>query len=126
MKSLTVTENGSGKTEVYYFRPDGGISSIYGIAEGDTSKVASYVYKGDKIPSDKKGTIEAALGSLKEAVKSQNASDIDRYTEQLNNAWHAASEDMAKAAQGGQQAGPQGPQPGPQNQGPDDQGPDEQ
>ena len=79
---------------------------------------------GDKIPSDKKGAIETALGSLKEAVKSQNASDIDRYTEQLNNAWHAASEDMAKAAQGGQQAGPQGPQPGPQ--GPDDQGPDEQ
>ena len=81
---------------------------------------------GDKIPSDKKGAIETALGSLKEAVKSQNASDIDRYTEQLNNAWHAASEDMAKAAQGGQQAGPQGPQSGPQNQGPDDQGPDEQ
>ena len=81
---------------------------------------------GDKIPSDKKGAIETALGSLKEAVKSQNASDIDRYTEQLNNAWHAASEDMAKAAQGGQQAGPQGPQPGPQNQGPYDQGPDEQ
>ena len=81
---------------------------------------------GDKIPSDKKGAIETALGSLKEAVKSQNVSDIERYTEQLNNAWHAASEDMAKAAQGGQQAGPQGPQPGPQNQGPDDQGPDEQ
>ena len=81
---------------------------------------------GDKIPSDKKGTIEAALGSLKEAVKSQNVSDIERYTEQLNNAWHAASEDIAKAAQGGQQAGPQGPQSGPQNQGPDDQGPDEQ
>ena len=80
---------------------------------------------GDKIPSDKKGAIETALGSLKEAVKSQNVSDIDRYTEQLNNAWHAASEDMAKAAQGGQQAGPQGPQQGPQN-GPDDQGPDEQ
>ena len=80
---------------------------------------------GDKIPSDKKGAIDTALGSLKEAVKSQNVSDIDRYTEQLNNAWHAASEDMAKAAQGGQQAGPQGPQQGPQN-GPDDQGPDEQ
>ena len=80
---------------------------------------------GDKIPSDKKGAIETALGSLKEAVKSQNVSDIDRYTEQLNNAWHAASEDMAKAAQGGQQAGPQGPQQGPQN-GLDDQGPDEQ
>ena len=49
VKSLTVTENGSGKTDVYYFRPDGGISSIYEIAEGDTSKVASYVYKGDKL-----------------------------------------------------------------------------
>ena len=79
---------------------------------------------GDKIPSDKKGAIETALGSLKESVKSQNVADIDRYTEQLNNAWHAASEDMAKAAQGGPQAGPQGPQSGPQN--PDDQGPDEQ
>ena len=79
---------------------------------------------GDKIPSDKKGAIETALGSLKEAVKSQNISDIERYTEALNNAWHAASEDMAKAAgaqQGGPQAGPQGPQ-----NGPDDQGPDEQ
>ena len=81
---------------------------------------------GDKIPSDKKGAIESALASLKEAVKSQNVSDVDRYTEQLNNAWHAASEDMAKAAQGGQQTGPQGPQQGPQGQGPDDQGPDEQ
>jgi len=86
---------------------------------------------GDKIPADKKGAIETSLNSLKEAVKSQNISDIDKYTEDLNNAWHAASEDMAKAAQAGQ-AGPQnpfngqaGPQQGPQN-GPDDQGVDEQ
>ena len=47
---------------------------------------------GDKIPSDKKGAIETALGSLKEAVKSQNASDIDRYTEQL---YRAAQQCMA-------------------------------
>ena len=83
---------------------------------------------GDKIPADKKGAIETALGSLKEAVKSQNINDIDRYTEALNNAWHAASEDMAKAA-GAQQGGPQNPyQGGPQggNNGPDNQGPDEQ
>ena len=83
---------------------------------------------GDKIPADKKGAIETALGSLKEAVKSQNISDIDRYTEALNNAWHAASEDMAKAA-GAQQGGPQNPyQGGPQggSNGPDNQGPDEQ
>lgn len=78
---------------------------------------------GDKIPAEKKSAIESALASLKEAVKSQNLSDIDNYSKQLEDAWHAASEDMAHAAQGGQ-AGPQGPQ-NPQG-GPDNQGPDEQ
>ncbi len=82
---------------------------------------------GDKIPADKKSAIESALSSLKEAVKSQNVSDIDNYSKKLEDAWHAASEDMAHAAQGGQ-AGPQGPQAGPQGpqNGPDNQGPDEQ
>ena len=84
---------------------------------------------GDKIPADKKSAIESALGSLKEAVKSQNISDIESRTSQLEEAWHAASEDMAKAAQSGPQAGPQGPfgpQGGPQAgpQGPE--APDEQ
>ena len=60
---------------------------------------------GDKIPADKKGAIENALGQLREAHKSQNISDIDRATEALNNAWHAASEDMARAAQAGSSAG---------------------
>lgn len=86
---------------------------------------------GDKIPADKKSAIESALGSLKEAVKNQNISDIDRYTEELTKAWNAASEDMNRAAQAGAQQGPQnpyGPQAGPQcpQNGPDDQGPDEQ
>ena len=86
---------------------------------------------GDKIPSDKKSAIEAALSSLKEAVKNQNISDIDRYTEELTKAWNAASEDMNRASQAGAQQGPQnpyGPQAGPQGpqNGPDDQGPDEQ
>ena len=86
---------------------------------------------GDKIPADKKSAIETALGSLKEAVKNQNISDIDRYTEELTKAWNAASEDMNRAAQAGAQQGPQnpyGPQAGPQGpqNGPDDQGPDEQ
>ena len=84
---------------------------------------------GDKIPADKKGAIENALGMLKEAHKSQNLADIERATEALNNAWHAASEDMARAAQ---QQGPQDPgagfsgQQGPQdggsseNSGPED------
>ena len=60
---------------------------------------------GDKIPTDKKGAIENALGMLKEAHKNQNLADIERATEALNNAWHAASDDMARAAQ---QQGPQG------------------
>ena len=92
---------------------------------------------GDKIPADKRGAIDSALASLKEAVKSQNISDVDRYTEALNNAWQAASQSMYGAAgaqqgpqgpQGGNpfggQRGPQGPQGG--NPGPDNQGPDEQ
>ena len=54
---------------------------------------------GDKIPGDKKGAIETALASLKEAHKSGDIAAIDKATEQLNSAWHAASEDMAKAAQ---------------------------
>ncbi|MBQ3881129.1 MAG: Hsp70 family protein, partial [Bacteroidales bacterium] len=85
---------------------------------------------GDKIPADKKGAIETALANLKEAVKSQNIDDIDRYSEALTQAWNAASQDMYGAQQGGPQnpygqGGPQNPygQGGPQNP---EQGPDEQ
>jgi molecular chaperone DnaK len=59
---------------------------------------------GDKIPADKKGTIESALSNLKTAHQAQNLADIDRYTAELNDAWQAASQDMY--AQGGQQAQP--------------------
>ena len=88
---------------------------------------------GDKIPSDKKAAIETALNALKEAVKAQNISDIDKYNAELEQAWHAASEDMAKAAQAGQQGGAgfdgnAGFNGGPQNNGPQgpEDGPDEQ
>ena len=74
---------------------------------------------GDKIPANHKTAIETALNSLKEAVKAQNIADIDKYNSELEQAWHAASEEMAKGAQQqGPQAGPQGPfggQPGPDN-----------
>ena len=73
---------------------------------------------GDKIPAEKKSAIESACASLKKAVEEKNIADIDRYSSELEAAWHAASEDMAKAAQGSAQ-GPEGPQ-GPQNpQGPE-------
>ena len=65
---------------------------------------------GDKIPSDKRSAIEAALNPLKDAVKNQNLADIERYSKQLEEAWHAASEAMNAGA--GQQGGPQGPQGG--------------
>ncbi len=62
---------------------------------------------GDKIPADKKSSIEAALGNLKEAHKAQNLEDIDKYTAELNNAWQAASQDLynAQQAQPGPDAG---------------------
>ncbi len=64
---------------------------------------------GDKIPSDKKATIENALNQLKEAHKSKDLSLIDSALAALNTAWQAASEDMYKATQ--QQGGPQQQEP---------------
>ncbi len=61
---------------------------------------------GDKIPAEKRGAIESALTALKEAHKSQDVQSIDKAMEQMNAAWHAASEDMAKAAQSGAGAAP--------------------
>ena len=84
---------------------------------------------GDKIPADKKSAIETACAELKKAVESKDLAAIDKSNADLEAAWHAASEDMAKAAQGGPQ-GPQGPQAGPQgpqpDYGTDNQGPDQQ
>lgn len=54
---------------------------------------------GDKIPADKKAPIESALQKLKEAHKSQDIDAIDKATEELNNVWKTASEDLYKASQ---------------------------
>ncbi len=66
---------------------------------------------GDKLPADKKAPIEAALNKLKEAHKSQDVAAIDTATAELNQVFHAASEEMYKASQGGaqQNGGPTGP-----------------
>jgi len=71
---------------------------------------------GDKIPADKKGTIESAVKDLKEAHKSQDLARIDSASEALNQAWQAASQDIYQATQQGQgQPGDNanGPQEGP-------------
>lgn len=61
---------------------------------------------GDKIPADKKGPIEAALAELKEAHKLQDIARVDKASQDLNNAWQAASQDMYQASQ---QTGGEGP-----------------
>ena len=65
---------------------------------------------GDKLPADKKAPIETALGKLKDAHKSQNLDAIDAAMKELNDAFHAASQDMynaanAAGAQGGADCG---------------------
>jgi len=54
---------------------------------------------GDKIPADKKATIEQAAEKLKEAHKAQDLAGIDTHLAALNAAWTAASEDMYKSTQ---------------------------
>ena len=54
---------------------------------------------GDKIPAEKKTTIEAALAELKTAHGAKDVAKITTSLEALNAAWSAASEDMYKAQQ---------------------------
>jgi molecular chaperone DnaK len=67
---------------------------------------------GDKLPEDKKAPIQEALENLKNAHKSQDITAIDSALEALNKAWHAASEEMYKAAQGAEGAQQPGFDPG--------------
>jgi molecular chaperone DnaK len=60
---------------------------------------------GDKIPADKKGTIETALNKLKEAHKSGDVAQVDAAVTEMNNAWTAASEELYKATQEAQANG---------------------
>ncbi|MBR5375115.1 MAG: molecular chaperone DnaK [Paludibacteraceae bacterium] len=63
---------------------------------------------GDKLPSDKRSTIEKALLKLKSAHEAKNIVDIDDAMEALNKAFQDASQDMYNAqqqAQGNPNAG---------------------
>jgi len=70
---------------------------------------------GDKIPADKKSSIENALSRLKDAHKSQDLDAIDKALADLNSVWQSASEEMYKTAQNTGQATSQ---PGPEQPGP--------
>ena len=62
---------------------------------------------GDKIPGDKKSSIESSLAELKSAFESRDVNRIDPALESLNAAWQAASQDIYQAQQeaGQQNAG---------------------
>ncbi len=63
---------------------------------------------GDKIPAEKRAPIDSAIERLKEARKSEDIKAIDEATEELNKAFHSATEDMYKQQQaGGQDQGGQ-------------------
>jgi molecular chaperone DnaK len=65
---------------------------------------------GDKLPADKKATIEAALGRLKDAHKAQDIAGIDAALTEINATFQAASQDLynsqAQAGGGGAQGNP--------------------
>ncbi len=64
---------------------------------------------GDKVPADKKATIESALAGLKEAHKTQDVAAVEAATAKLNEAWTAASQDIYNATN--QNGGAPGAQP---------------
>ncbi|HNS18692.1 MAG TPA: molecular chaperone DnaK [Bacteroidales bacterium] len=68
---------------------------------------------GDKIPADKKQTIERALADLRSAHQSKDTAAIESALNNLNSAWQAASQEMYQASQQQQP---------PQDQGTADQG----
>ncbi len=63
---------------------------------------------GDKIPADKKSSIESALENLKAAHATQEVAQIDPAVEKLNEVWAAASQEIYAAMneqQGGENPG---------------------
>jgi molecular chaperone DnaK len=83
------------------------INAADGLVFSTEKQLSEY---GDKLPEDKKKTIEEAAAKLKEAVTARNFADIETHSATLNEAWQAASQDMynAAGAQGAPGAGPEG------------------
>lgn len=76
---------------------------------------------GDKIPADKKASVEAALEKLRTAHKDQNIEAIDAAEKELNDAFQTAAQDIynAQNAAGAAGAAPGAQQPGAANTGND-------
>ncbi|CAG0949934.1 partial Chaperone protein DnaK, partial [Anaerolineae bacterium] len=65
---------------------------------------------GDKVPSAERGSIEGKVSELKQAAQGEDVESIKKLTEELQNTFHALSQQMY--AQGQQQPQPEG---GPSN-----------
>jgi molecular chaperone DnaK len=64
---------------------------------------------GDKLPADKRAKIEAALERLKQAHKDRNLTEVESASEQVNQAWSEASQDLYQAQQAAAAGGDAGP-----------------
>ncbi|HEX9971201.1 MAG TPA: molecular chaperone DnaK, partial [bacterium] len=68
---------------------------------------------GDKIDSSSKGKLEAGVGRVREAIKTDNVNEIKSALEALNQTWNEVSAKLYQQQQPPEGAGPQpGPQPG--------------
>lgn len=78
---------------------------------------------GDKLPADKKTSIEAALSKLKDAHKAQDVPGCEKAMNELNAVFQAASQEMYNA-QNAQSGANSGAQPGGNNSGNNNNGKD--
>jgi molecular chaperone DnaK len=60
---------------------------------------------GDKLDSDTKAKVEAAVARVKDAIKTNNSDEIKSATEALTQTWHQAAAKMYQKTQAGAQAG---------------------
>jgi molecular chaperone DnaK len=73
---------------------------------------------GEKVPADERQNIEAKIKTLREVIKGDNLDQIKRQTEELQNAFHALSQQLYAQQQapgggptgGGNGHGPEGPE----------------
>jgi molecular chaperone DnaK len=66
---------------------------------------------GDKVPSAEKASIETKVGELKQAAQGDDIEHIKKLTEELQNTFHALSQQMYAQGQGGQPQPEGGPAP---------------
>src|SRR5437879_7323299 len=70
---------------------------------------------GDKVPADKRKTVEDAIAAVREAINKNDTDAIKRSYDDLQSKFQDISADLYKQASAGQGAGA-GPQPGPETQ----------